>query len=162
MTPLSVDRVQRRVDAAPAQRAGASFSRLLGPAWQFVAMACLALALITGIVAMHSLVSSTSHSESAMAATMSMGSATVEEATLITPALSAVDCSGCGGDASMALMWCVLALLTVSLLLASPRLVRGWGQYIEQRLIVPAQSPRWARVVPPPYPDLIALCISRT
>ncbi|MBH0022914.1 DUF6153 family protein [Salinibacterium sp. SWN248] len=129
--------------------------------WQFVAMACLALALITGIVAMHSLVSSTSHSESAMSATMSMESATVEEATFTTPALTAVDCSGCGGDASMALMRCVLALLTVSLLLASPSLVRGWDGFLEQRSFAAALVTRFARVVPP-HPNLIALCISRT
>ncbi|MGV8858286.1 DUF6153 family protein [Rhodoglobus sp.] len=161
MTPIAAKRAHRRVDAAPAQHVGASFSRLLGETWRFVAMACLALALITGIVAMHSLVSPSSHSESAMAATMSMGSATVEEATLITSTLTAVDCSGCGDDASMVLMWCVLALLTVSLLFAAPRLVPGWGQYVEQRLI-PAARFTWRARTAPPRPDLDSLCISRT
>ncbi|QYH35016.1 DUF6153 family protein [Salinibacterium sp. M195] len=161
MTPLSADRVHRRVNAAPAQRADSSFSRLVRAAWQLVAMACLALALIAGIVAMHSLVSPTSHSDMAMSASMSTGSSAADHSAQIGSVTSSPDCVGCGDDASLALMWCVLALLTVSLLLAAPKLLRGWGQYIEQRLIAPTPFPRRALAVPP-RPDLTTLCISRT
>lgn len=161
MTPLSADRVQRRVDAAPPQRVSDSFSRMLRASWQLVAMMVLALALITGIVAMHSLVASGSHSEMTMAATMSMGDGAATEAAPIGAALTALDCSGCGGEASMVLMWCVLALLTVALLLAAPALIRGWGRFLEQWSCVAALVTRGARAVAP-RPDLAALCISRT
>ncbi|WP_010204368.1 DUF6153 family protein [Salinibacterium sp. PAMC 21357] len=161
MTAISVERDSRRVETAPPRRADSVVPRLLRVAWQLVAMACLALALITGIVAMHSLVSPTSHSDMGMSAAMSTGSSTAEHSTMIASVVSSPDCVGCGDDASMVLMWCVLALLTVSLLLAAPRLVRGWGQYVEQRLMVAVPFPRWARVVPP-RPNLITLCISRT
>jgi len=160
MTPSSADRVHPRIDAAPARRADSSLSRPLR-AWQLVTMACLALAVITGIVAMHSLVSPTSHSDLAMSATMSTGNSAADHSAQIAAAVTSPDCVGCGDDASMALMWCVLALLTAALLLAAPKLVRGWGQYVEQRLIAAAPFPQWARVLPR-RPDLTILCISRT
>ncbi|MGV8913380.1 MAG: hypothetical protein ACOH14_12275 [Rhodoglobus sp.] len=161
MTPLSAHRVHRRVDAAPRPHAGSSLSRLVQAAWRLIAMASLALALITGIVAMHSLVSPTSHSDMAMSAAMSTGTSAAEHSTMIASVVSSPDCVGCGDDASMVLMWCVLALLTVSLLLAAPKLVRGWSQYIEQRLMVAVPIPQRVRVVPR-CPDLTILCISCT
>lgn len=161
MTLVAAERAHRRVDAAPTQRVSSSFSRMLRASWQLVAMTFLALALITGIVAMHSLVSSGSHSEMTMAATMSMGDGAATEAAPTGATLTALDCSGCGGEASMVLMWCVLALLTVALLLAAPALIRGWGRFLEQRSCVTAFVTRWARAVAP-RPNLATLCISRT
>jgi len=165
MTLSSADRVHRRIDAAPAQRADSSLPRLARATWRLATMACLALALIAGIVAMHSLVTPTAHSDLAMSATMSTtmstGSGAADDSAQIGSVASSPDCVGCGEDASMALMWCVLALLTASLLLAAPKLVRGWGHYIEQRMIAAAPFPHWVRLVPR-RPDLIILCISRT
>ncbi|MBH0082206.1 DUF6153 family protein [Salinibacterium sp. SWN167] len=164
MIPRSAERPHRQVDAAPTQRVSTSFSRLLRASWQLVAMTFLALALITGIVAMHSLVSSGSHSEMTMAATMSMGDGAATEAApagAALAALAALDCSGCGGEASMVLMWCVLALLTVALLLAAPAVIRGWGRFLSQRSLLAVLVARWARAVAP-RPNLATLCISRT
>ncbi|MBH0052938.1 hypothetical protein I6E74_01990 [Salinibacterium sp. SWN139] len=161
MTPVAEERAHRRVDTAPARRAGNSVSCLLRASWQLVAMTFLALALITGIVAMHSLVSSGSHSEMTMAATMSMGDGAATEAAPTGAALTALDCSGCGGEASMNLMWCVLALLTVALLLAAPAVIRGWGSFLSQWSLLAVLVARWARAVAP-RPDLATLCISRT
>lgn len=161
MTQLSAKRALSRADVAPRQRPRPTLSAFFSGAWKFVAMAGLTLTLIAGIVAMHSLVSSTSHSDMAMSSTMAMGSSAVDQSTSNGSALSSVDCAGCGVEASTIVMWCVLALLTVSLLLAAPTLIRGWGQRRELRWIPDALFTGWARTAPP-RPDLTTLCISRT
>ncbi|WP_341951971.1 DUF6153 family protein [Salinibacterium sp. TMP30] len=122
----------------------------------------LTVAVIIGILAMHSFASATPHTNTVMtadSATMSAGSH--HEPLEVANAISGPDCLGCSEDMSMALMWCVFALLTASLLLAAPRLLTGWPRQAT-RLLSFAASPQRHVGQPPRAPSLNVLCISRT
>jgi hypothetical protein len=120
------------------------------------------VAVIIGILAMHSFSSATPYTNTVMTAdsrTISVGSH--HEPLEVATAISGPDCIGCSDDMSMALMWCVFALLTASLLLAAPRQMTGWPRQAS-RLLCFAASPQHHVGQAPRGPSLNVLCISRT
>jgi hypothetical protein len=144
-----------RNSASPRPR---SLSRALGTS----ILLALTLAVIIGILAMHSFSSATPHTTTAMTAdssTMTVGSP--HEPFEVATAISGSDCIGCSEDMSMALMWCVFALLTASLLLAAPRLMTGWHREASRPLFFAASRQHHVGQ-PPKAPSLNVLCISRT
>lgn len=140
---------------------GVTLPGLANTALGAAVLVVLAVAVIIGILAMHSFASPASHSETGMSATSSTSTAASHHETTGAFAASSPDCVGCGEDASMAVMWCVLALLTMTLLLVAPKLVKEWAA-------VALRKPSIARAIlksfgPIARPlSLTVLCISRT
>ncbi|GAB3129444.1 hypothetical protein GCM10027056_31480 [Glaciibacter psychrotolerans] len=134
----------------------------------------LAIGIIVGILAMHSFLAPAPQANATMAGAISEASAQPEVSAALhhVVAASAVvtsgvanfakDCAGCAGDLSMATMLCILALLTVALMLFAPRLMGRWHRQLWSLLLRLFSGPaRYIAVVLPP-PSLDALGISRT
>lgn len=89
--------------------------------WRAVVLVALAAAISIGMLAMHSAASPVSDADRAM---------TTEHSTVIVEPNQAADvslgdCAGCPKNMAMTVMWCVLALLTATLvLLLAPRSTR--------------------------------------
>lgn len=123
-----------------------------------------AVALIVGLLAMHTLSTGTAHAESRTSATI----AEHDQPAQMTDARGATDtghCPGdCGGpgnmpDHSMLLMICALALLAAVIVVLAPTLLSGLG--MSPRVAAPLRDA--ARALPRPRPpSLLVLSISRT
>ncbi|WP_010204906.1 DUF6153 family protein [Salinibacterium sp. PAMC 21357] len=163
MTQITATRHARATARASALRppGGVTLPRLASTGWKATVLVVLAVAVIGGILAMHSFASSVSHSEMAMSAGSSTSAAASHHEAAGAFAASSLDCVGCGEDESMAVMWCVLALLTVSLLLVAPKLMKSWAAVLSSRLLFKSPFRRLASFVSRP-PSLTVLCISRT
>ena len=110
--------------------------------WILVARVALALSIIAGVVAMHSFLTPAAQTSTTMASAISEVSAQTEmnaalhhivsASAIVVPgaAVVASDCAGCVGDMSMAAMLCILALLTVALMLFAPRLMGRWRRRV--------------------------------
>ena len=117
-------------------------------------------AIIVGLLAMHSL---NGHTETAAP----VSTAAIHEHDAMDPGVAdhgtsqlgtAGECADCGGHAGMwAMVACVLALLSVTLLLIVPRIEINLAAALRAG---PAPIARWTRLPRPP--SLLDLCISRT
>lgn len=125
------------------------------------AVVVLAVAVIVGILAMHSFASPASHSDIGMSASSSAASVVSHHTEEGVSVAASPDCVGCGEETSMALMWCVFVLLAATLLMTAPKLVRGWvGIAPPQFSITLSQLKSFG--LNPRAPSLTVLCISRT
>ncbi len=146
------DRLLSSASAAFPRRA-AQFNGL----WSGVLVAALALAVIVGILTMHFVASPVSHSGAAATTTLSL----VSDAPHHAVPVAMTDCAGCTDDMPMAMMWCILALLTAALLLLAPwRVRREYRRLHRRHRSGPAGLRRIMLFLSPP--SLVVLCISRT
>lgn len=118
------------------------------------------VALLLGLLAMHSLNLDTAH------ASMPAGGTAHTEAQLTTPADSDEHVGDCGNDCapehSMLTMACVLALLVGSALIAGAAIRSFLNTKALWRLVPVAGLPSLASLAPPKPPSLLVLSISRT
>ncbi len=133
---------------------------------RLVLMFGIAVALIAGLLAMHTLTAGITHLESAPA----MSSAAVHDQAMAGPAVegTAVDTGDCLGDCgvsgnmpnhSMLMMVCVLALLAAVIIVLAPALLARLAMSLGVVVLavdVPRALPR------PRPPSLLVLSISRT
>jgi hypothetical protein len=118
------------------------------------------VAIIVGLLAMHSL---NSHAETvapAAAAPAMHEHGTAGPGVAVhgaTQPTTDADCADCGGHASMLAIACVFALLIVSLLLSLPRVGITWGAALRAGPVLIARATHLPRP-----PSLLVLCISRT
>lgn len=134
---------------------------LLSPVWRATIQVTLTLAVIVGILAMHLFASPSPHAGSVTAGNSSTTSVASHHAVDVAAIGSDSDCVDCGDEASMTLMWCVLALLTVTLLLTAPKSTNGRSRQSSRLFSFSRLRPRFLGLVPRP-PSLNVLCISRT
>lgn len=151
-----------------------------GLAGTLVVRVALAIAIIVGVLAMHSFLSPAPQANTTMASGISevtvlpqkgaqpetsaaLHHVVAVSAVVVSGAAAfATDCAGCAGDMSLAAMLCVLALLTVALMLFAPRLVENGHRPLWLALHrLCSSAARYLAVVLPP-PSLKALGISRT
>lgn len=163
MTRITATRYSRATASASAPRSsrGTAEPHLAGTVWKAAVLVVLAVALIVGILAMHSFASTASHSEMGMPTESSTAAVGSPHDTAGVFAASSPDCVGCGEDASMTIMWCVLALLTATLLLVASKLAKGWVGVAWRHLLTARPILTVVGFVPLP-PSLTVLCISRT
>lgn len=164
MTRINAWRYGRRAEVPSFPQARSPLALLLHKMGKLAIVVSFAAAVIIGILAMHLFASPASHGDMGMSVEVSTASMDANHATAGSfdhSVIPIAECLTCGEESSAELMWCVLALLTTALLLAAPRMLRGWGHYIEQQLIVGAVLSRDTGVIPRP-PNITTLCISRT
>ena len=133
-----------------------------------LAVLAVAVAIIAGLLAMHSFNSHATAAGHHDAVAVSIQSGTPEHhhhasPTALSPAAATTDeeCAMCGGGDSMTWMACVLALLVATIALG--RVGPSWRR--TPLTAIPATTthhwPARAHALPPP-PSLTVLCISRT
>lgn len=163
MTQVTATRQSRATASASAPRpsGGIALPHLISAVGKAAVLVALAVAVIVGILAMHSFASPASHSEMGMPADSSTASVASHHAEEGVFAAASPDCLGCGEETSMALMWCVFALLAVTLLMTAPKLVKGWVGVASRQFSITTSELRSVGLIPRP-PSLTVLCISRT
>lgn len=161
MTRITETRQFRATVPAPGLSRGVTVPRLAITVGKATVLVVLAVALIAGILAMHSFASPASHSDMGMPTESSTAAVGSPHDTAGVFAASSPDCVGCGEDASMTIMWCVLALLTATLLLVASKLAKGWVGVAWRHLLTARPILTVVGFVPLP-PSLTVLCISRT
>jgi hypothetical protein len=165
MTQVTATRQSRATASAAASASrpsgGVALPSLISAVWKATVLVVLAVAVIIGILAMHSFTSPASHSDMGMPADSSTASVAPHHAEEGVFAAASPDCLGCGEETSMALMWCVFALLAVTLLMTAPKLVKGWVGVASRQFSITTSELRSVGLIPRP-PSLTVLCISRT